>query len=394
MKKIVITSVQIVEVTGPSPADPDRPWPAQVNAARIYPEFRTFPKNPFGAGGSMTARYLRIGTDAGVEGIYGPIDAEVVAPLIAQIGPRLIGRDALAVTVTWDALDRVDRHARHGHFKMAMSAVDNALWDLRGRVFDAPVWQLLGGSARESIPAYASMLGTPLDEDSVVEQVRWAKGEGFEGQKWFLGDGPSDGEQGLRRNVDVARSVRRSIGDEADMMFDVFRGWDLAYAKAWTRRVEDLHPTWLEEPFLPSHFAAYAELHRATSVPLAAGEHLYDRNDLVPYLNDGILAVVQSDPEWCGGVTELVRICAMAELHAIPMIAHGHNIHAALHVAASQSPIVCPKVEYLVNIVPLRHFFEIDPPVAIGGSVDIPRRSGFGIELDSSKIEKSNTIQV
>jgi L-alanine-DL-glutamate epimerase-like enolase superfamily enzyme len=387
MRTILITAVEIIEVTGSAPPSRLSEWNAQVNAASIYDENRTRTTIPFGAGRAMTARYLRIGTDVGVEGLYGPIDAEAISPILQQIGPRLLGRDALAVTVTWDYLERIDRHARHGHYKFGMSAVDNALWDLRGKVFDAPVWQLLGGSSRQSIPAYASMLGTSLELERVSDQVAWAKAEGFAGQKWFLADGPADGAEGLTRNVNIARTVRESIGSEDDMMFDVFRGWDLAYAKAWTSRVAELVPTWLEEPFLPSHFAAYAELHRATPVPLAAGEHLYDRSDLVPYLDEGILAVVQSDPEWCGGVTELVRICSMAELGGVPMIAHGHNIHAALHVAASQSPALCPKVEYLVNIVPSRHHFEADPPVAVKGSVALPTRPGFGIHLDESKID-------
>lgn len=388
MHNMRITAVEIVEVQGPLPDTGLSGWTSQVHAASIYEDPSERNHRRMSAVPTITARYLRIGTSGDVEGFYGPIDLETLTPILGQIAPRLIGRDPLAVTVLWDMLARVDRHAAQGHYRMAVSAVDNALWDLRGRVFGAPVWQLLGGSLRDSIPAYASMLGTSLELDIVKERVVWAKSEGFSGQKWFLGDGPATGESGLRRNVEIARTVRDAIGEYDEMMFDVFRGWNLAYAKAWTKRVEELVPTWLEEPFLPMQLAAYAELHRYTSVPLAMGEHFYDRSAFVPYLDRGILAVAQADPEWCGGVTELVRIGAMAELSSVPLIAHGHNIHAALHVAASQSPLLCPKVEYLVNVVDIRHHFEVDPPRAVGGRISLPTRPGFGIMLDDVKVEK------
>ena len=109
---------------------------------------------------------------------------------------------------------------------------------------------------------------------------------------------------------------------------------------------------WLEEPFPPSQHASFAELHRRTTVPLSAGEHLYDRDDVLPFLREGTLGVLQTDPEWCGGVTELVRICGLAETFGVPVIPHGHGLHAALHVVASQSPGVCPMAEYLMRSVP------------------------------------------
>jgi L-alanine-DL-glutamate epimerase-like enolase superfamily enzyme len=255
------------------------------------------------------------------------------------------------------------------------------------------VWQLLGGSARERVPAYLSTLGTSLDPDVVRETAAAAKAEGFAGQKWFLADGPADGGAGLARNVEVAEVVRETVGFDTDIMFDVFMGWDLAYAKAWTKRVEALQPTWLEEPFGPNRYPAFVELHRSTSVPISAGEHLYDRGDLLPYLQDGILAAAQCDPEWCGGVTELLRLCAFADLFSVPVIPHGHGLHAALHVVASQSPATCPKAEYLGRTMPNRHHFVVDPPKPVNGSFALPSRPGFGIELDDPKIESRELLQ-
>jgi L-alanine-DL-glutamate epimerase-like enolase superfamily enzyme len=334
----------------------------------------------------LSSLYLRIDTDQGISGFYGPIDYEAAWPILDRYADFLIGQDALAGTIIWDKLERLDRHARHGHLKIAISAIDNALWDLRGKVYDAPVWQLLGGASRDRIPAYVSTLGTSLEPEAVAATAAELKAAGFDGQKWFFADGPGDGPDGLTRNVDLARTVRETVGPDFPIMFDAFMGWDLGYARAWVDRVRDLRPTWLEEVFLPNRVDAFVELHRSTGQPLSAGEHLYDRPDVLPFLQAGALAVVQCDPEWCGGVTELVRICALADSFTVPVIPHGHGLHAALHVVASQSPATCPKVEYLYRIMPNRHHFEANPLTPDGGSFGLPQRPGFGIELDESKI--------
>jgi L-rhamnonate dehydratase len=395
MPRFTITAVEIHVVSGPRPAAATgEPVQRQVNAVALYDRHRPPQRRAaVPAQGPLQSRYIRIGTDGGAEGFYGPIDPAVAWPVLEELRDVLIGQDALAGSAIWDILGRVDRHARGGHFKMAISAVDNALWDLRGRVFGAPVWQILGGSTRERIPAYASMLGTSLELDVVRERALETQEAGFRGQKWFLGDGPADGSVGLGRNVAVAETVRETLGRDTEIMFDVFRGWDLAYAIAWSQRVAHLLPTWLEEPFLPEKYPAFVALKRATTVPISAGEHLYDRADALPYLQDGLLAALQSDPEWCGGVTELTRICALAETFGVPVIPHGHGLHAALHVIASQSPDVCPKAEYLVRTMPGRHHFELNAPAPVNGSFALPDEPGFGIELDDSKIDERHLLQ-
>jgi L-rhamnonate dehydratase len=390
-----IAAVEVIVVKGPRPEPPAGAHQSQVNAlGGFYAEHRPTVTGgaPRPATGPAQSLYLRIATDRGAEGLYGPIDREVTWALLEQLAGFLIGQDALATSIVWDKLERLDRHARHGHLKMAISAVDNALWDLKGRVLGVPVWQLLGGSSRPRIPAYASMLGTSLESDVIHEKAAEIAADGFAGQKWFLSDGPGGGPEGMKRSVRVAEDVREAVGPDQQIMFDVFQGWDLAYARAWAQRVAPIQPTWLEEPFPPNRYPAFAELHRSTGIPLSAGEHLYDRADVLPYLNDGTLAAVQSDPEWCGGVTELVRICALAETFAVPVIPHGHGLHAALHVVASQSPATCPKIEYLVRSMPNRHHFEVSPPVPVGGTVALPQRPGFGIELDDAKIDERTLL--
>ncbi|MFB8267539.1 enolase C-terminal domain-like protein [Streptomyces sp. NPDC055955] len=385
-----ISSVRVLELITTLPEDPfPRGFPRQSRPASVYESCHLGPEGRPTPGGSRrkTSLYLEIGTTAGVTGRYGPIDREAVAPLADGMAASLLGLDTLAHSYIWDLLQRGNRHSRHGQHKIAISAVDNALWDVRGRMFGAPVWQLLGGSGRARIPAYASTLGTFHDDGEVERTAAELMDEGYTAQKWFFADGPGQGADGMDRNVALAEQARSAVGDHCALMFDAFMSWDLAYARQWCRRVERLRPDWLEEPFPPGAVPAYAQLRSSTAIPLATGEHLYDRHDVLPYLQQGLISVLQADPEWCGGVTDLLRMCAMAEPFGVAVIPHGHGIHAALHVVASQSPEVCPRVEYLVHHMPERHHFEADPPAPKGGTIALPTSPGFGIEFAEERIE-------
>jgi L-rhamnonate dehydratase len=271
MRTLRITSVEVHVVRGPAPEPPPGEKQRQVNMIAVYAEHRPPERGPAPVRAGVTeSRYLRIGTDLGAEGFYGPIDPETGWSIVHMLTDLLIGQDALAITIAWDKMERSNRHARHGHLKMAISAVDNALWDLRGRVYDAPVWQLLGGASRERIPAYASMLGTSL----VPEVAKATAAEGYAGQKWFLADGPGDGPEGMRRNVHLAEQLRDVLGPDYAIMYDVFQGWDLNYALEWARRVASTRPAWLEEPFPPNRYPAFVQLHRDGGIPISTGEHL------------------------------------------------------------------------------------------------------------------------
>jgi len=388
-----ISSVRMVELTATLPADPTG-FPPQSRPAGIHPGQHPGPGGWPAAPGPRrkSSRYLEIGTTVGVTGRYGPIDQEAVAPLAEGMAATLLGLDPMASTFVWDLLQRADRHSRHGDRKIAISAVDNTLCDLRGRLLGIPVWQLLGGSGRASVPAYASTLGTFHGDGEVERTAAELLDEGYTAQKWFFADGPGQGRDGMERNVALAERTRATVGHRSALMFDAFMSWDLRYAREWCSRVEHLNPDWLEEPFPAAAIPSFAQLRTSTTIPIATGEHLYDRYDLLPFLQQGLLGVLQVDPEWCGGVTDIVRMCAMAEPFGVAVIPHGHGIHAALHVVASQSPEVCPQVEYLYHHMPERHHFEIDTPAPKGGSIALPTRPGFGIELATDRIEASREM--
>jgi L-alanine-DL-glutamate epimerase-like enolase superfamily enzyme len=170
-------------------------------------------------------------------------------------------------------------------------------------------------------------------------------------------------------------------------MFDAFMGWSLDYANRWCKEVEQIRPRWIEEAFPPDKIQAFAELRRSTSVPVASGEHFYGRWEANDYLRAGAVSVVQADPEWCGGISELVKICHIASLYDAQVIPHGHSVHAALHVVASQSPATCPLVEYLWLKMQSYHHFEKNEPKPEAAHIrltDRPDRSPAGVETEGS----------
>lgn len=396
-KPLKIAAVEIWRFRGhrQTPRGADQQY--QVNPLYIYDDLRPKPyadsPHPASENATATALYLKIGTDAGVDGFYGPIDREAAIVVQEQLRPFLIGKDALAQETLWDQQYRSNRHSRRGHFLMAISAVDNTLWDLRGRYFKTPVYRLLGGPTRSSVEAYASCLGYSLEPDKVQMRAAEVKKQGYRHQKWFLAYGPGDGREGLRKNVDVVRLLREAVGEDTELMFDVYSGWDLTYALDWAKQVERYRPRWIEEATQAEKIDSFAQLRNRTSIPVASGEHIQGRWEVYDYLKAGALSVIQCDPEWCGGTTELQKICTLASLFDVPVIPHGHSLHAALHLIASQSPAVCPLAEYLILKMRSYYHFEKNPPVIQNARFALPDTPGYGIELDDSKVESRELMR-
>jgi L-alanine-DL-glutamate epimerase-like enolase superfamily enzyme len=395
-RPVKITAVEVWEVRGHRQTVRGVDQQYQVNPLYIYDELRPAPyrdsATPAATNAPVNALYLKIGTDAGAEGFYGPIDKEVAIVVDEQLRPFLMGKDALAQEKLWDQLYRSNRHARRGFYLMAISAVDNTLWDLRGRYFKTPVYRLLGGPTRSTVEAYASCLGYSLEPDKAQSRAVQVKSEGFRYQKWFLAYGPGDGPEGLRKNVELVRLLREAVGEDIELMFDVYSGWDLGYALEWARQVERYRPRWIEEATQAEKIDSFAQLRKGTTIPIASGEHIQGRWEVYDYLKEGALSVVQCDPEWCGGTSELQKICAVASLFDVPVIPHGHSLHAALHVIASQSPAVCPLAEYLILKMKSYYHFEKNPPVLAGAHFALPDTPGYGIELDDAKVESREQI--
>jgi L-alanine-DL-glutamate epimerase-like enolase superfamily enzyme len=392
-----IAAIEIWQVKGHHDSARGVDQQYQVNPLFIYDDLRPKPyqdaANPTTSKAATSAIYLKIKTDAGAEGFYGPIDKEVAIVIDQQLRPFLMGKDALAGEKLWDQMYRSNRHSRRGFFLMAISAIDNTLWDLRGRYFNTPVYRLLGGPTRQSVEAYASCLGYSLEPEKAQARAVQVKKDGYRYQKWFLAYGPGDGYDGLKKNVEIVRLLREAVGEDTELMFDVYSGWNLAYALEWAKQVERYRPRWIEEATQAEKIGSFAELHKGTTIPVASGEHIQGRWEVYDYLKEGALGVVQCDPEWCGGASELIKICSLASIFDVPVIPHGHSLHAALHVIASQSPAVCPLAEYLILKMRSYYHFEKNAPQPERAHFTLSDRPGYGIEWDDAKVESRELLK-
>lgn len=331
--------------------------------------------------------YLTIETDEGVDGVAGPLERlEFAAVIDRQLRPLLIGEDPLAHERLWDKMYRLLVHGRKGLEMQALSAVDVALWDIKGRWAGVAVHRLLGGPTRGSLPVYASNLGYPIDPEQAADVARAERAEGFRAQKWFLRYGPRRGLEGMRHNVETAQAVRAAMGDEADLMIDAWMSWTVPYARAMAERLEVVRPRWLEEPLMPDLIGSTAELRRMLSIPIATGEHEYTRWGIFELLKAGAADVIQADTYWAGGITEMLKIGTLCSLYGVPLIPHGLSVPANVQLIASQPASLYPMVEYLVQWNVISQFFWKEPVLPVHGDITVPDRPGIGVDLDESKI--------
>jgi len=391
-----IADVRCFKVRGP--AAPSLIAERQIGMLDIYPEYAARTVTPRSVesqqGAKADAIYVEVEADDGTVGLFGPIFPETAYLILLKLRSHLIGQDPLATERLWDVMYRQDRHAREGNQMMAISAVDNALWDLKGKHFGLPVYRLLGGPTREKIDCYASMLGHPLDLDKVTERAQWAVEQGFKAQKWFFKYGPIHGLAGMARNVDLVRTVREAVGPDIEIMFDCWMGWDLTYTIRLLERIEEYRPRWVEEAVPADRTDDFAAIKASSRIPLSTGEHEYTRWGFQKLLQADAIDVIQADPDWCGGITELVKICTLASAYGRVVIPHGHSIHAAVHVVASQSPYVCPMAETLLLALPGKQQFHTEAMMPQGGSIPLPTAPGLGFSLDESKVESRTPISV
>jgi L-rhamnonate dehydratase len=368
-----------------------------IRPADVYHKYRAMgpevlPKTDDGAYRIETF-FVEIESDEGVVGIGGPIPREQAFLIDTDLRPHLIGADPLAHELVWDTLYRVSVHGRKGLTMMAISAVDCALWDLKGRYFKAPVYRLLGGPTRSEIRAYASALGYSVEPDRAAERARELIRQGYTATKWFFRNGPADGPQGMVRNAQLVSALRGAIGDEVDLMLDCWMSWDVPYTVAMAERLEDYEPRWLEEPVLPDKIESYAAIRRQISIPISGGEHEYTRWGLKALMDAEAVDVLQPDIYWAGGITEMLKICAVASTYDLPVIPHGHSTPASAHLIASQSPSVCPLLEYLVKWNEIHQFFLKTPLKPVSGVVRIPETPGLGMDLDEARIESQRVVR-
>ncbi len=384
-----ITHVRVFQVEGVLEHQGDFWEERLIRPIDIYPEHKVQPGTegvqPLSPGTyRIVSNFIEIGTDAGITGIGGPMPLEQAFIVERMLKPLLLGHDPLATERIWDRMYRALVHGRKGVEMMAISVVDCALWDLKGKWANAPVYTLLGGPTRSEIPAYASMLGYSLDPELAHERAQEVVRQGYGATKWFFRDGPTDGVAGIHRNVRLAKTLREAVGPDVDIMLDCWMSWDVPYTLQMSKRLEEYHPRWLEEPVLPDKIAQYAEIRANSRVHISGGEHEYTRWGHKALLDARAVDVLQPDVHWAGGISEMMKITALASAYDVPVIPHG-NSAGTIHVLAAWPETTCPLMEYLFKWNEITPFFFKNPLRPVNGIVTLPTAPGLGVELDPDK---------
>jgi L-alanine-DL-glutamate epimerase-like enolase superfamily enzyme len=393
---VKISEVRLVQVSGTMSFEGEFWEERLIRPIDVYPEFKAEGPSHLPRAGEgryrMQSIFVELHTDDGPTGIGGPISLDQAFIIDTSLRPFIEGADALAHEVLWDKLYRASVHGRKGVTMLAISAVDCAMWDLKGRWANAPVYRLLGGPTRTEIPAYASALGYSIEPARAAERARAFVEQGYRASKWFFRNGPADGRSGMERNVELVRTLRQAVGPDVDIMLDCWMSWDVAYTVEMAERLEEFRPRWIEEPVLPDKIESYAAIRRQVAIPISGGEHEYTRWGLKQLMDAEAVDVLQPDIYWAGGITEMLKICALASTYDLPVIPHGHSTPASAHLIASQPVSTCPLLEYLIKWNEVHQFFLKSPLKPDNGVVRLPDTPGIGMDLDDSKIDERRTL--
>jgi L-alanine-DL-glutamate epimerase-like enolase superfamily enzyme len=318
---------------------------------------------------------VRVRDTGGAEGVgytytVGTGGAAVVALLARDLTPLLVGRDAERIEAIWQAMWWALHYGGRGGAQMlAISAVDIALWDLRARRQETPLWRMLGGFDPR-VPCYAGGIDLDFPLDALLRQTDEHHARGFRAIKMKVGR-PS-----LREDVERVRAMRAHLGPDVPLMVDANMRWSVDEAIRAARALAEFSPTWLEEPTVPDDVPGHVRIVRDGGLPIAAGENLRTLHEFRALIAAGGVTFPEPDVTNCGGVTAFMKVCHLAEAFNLPVTSHGaHDVTVHLLAAA-------PNRSYLEA-----HGFGLDrfiaTPLRIEDGLAIaPDRPGHGIDFD------------
>ena len=357
--------------------------------------------SPYGSGASLgqplgvkSIGLIRIYTNIGVSGlgetyaaVYMP---ELLKPIVKQLESYLLGRKVGDDSIVKDLVN-IPFIGRDGLLRSVSSAVETALWDIRGKILDKPAWLLLGNDqVRDRVPVYASSGTAAYSPDEISQDVEDILSHGFKSYKMRVGY--LDWQQDLKR----VRSARDALGS-FDLMLDAIMGtirptWDLKYAIKCANELVDYDIRWLEEPLHPDDISGLAELRRNCSVPIAAGEAYSGTSDYQYILDQSAVDVLQFDATHSGGISQCIELAEKGMEAGMSTAVHvwGSAVAMAANACVALASENVTTLEY--PMVPLEvsdHMWICKPKIVdgvwLGEGSDAP---GIGVELTDSVIEK------
>jgi L-alanine-DL-glutamate epimerase-like enolase superfamily enzyme len=322
--------------------------------------------------------FVRVTTDTGLTGygLTGGIQRFATKELInRQIAPLLVGQDPLTTERHWHSLFRaLNPRAQTGVWSSAVSAVDIALWDLKGKHFREPVWRLLGG-ANQTVQAYVTFGLLEYTREQLVEAAKQFAAEGHDKLKMVVA---VNGAQDPAEDAARVRAVREAVGDGVELMVDANYLFAFPHALDLCKRIEGYGITWFEEPVYGNDARLLANLRRQTRIPIAAGQnegHKWRHRELLVH---EAVDVIQPNVVWVGGYTEALKVAAMAQAFNIPIANGGGWPHHNMHLIAGVSNGW--RVEFHLVMWRVGEAIFQDPPKPSRGMVTLPERPGLGLE--------------
>lgn len=337
---------------------------------------------------------VKITTDSGLVGWgegYGP--ADVLQSGIKFLEPILLGRNPIEQEPIWfDMYRKTFDYARRGVLVASISAIDIALWDIKGKAMNLPVSVLLGGQHRKQVTPYATGLyfsdSSDLTKD-LADEARHYVQQGFKAIKMKVG-------LSIERDILHVKEVRNAIGPDIRLMVDSNHAYSLREATELARKIEPFDIGWFEEPISPEFYQQYRELRDKTSIPIAGGECEYLRYGFLELLKNQCVDILQIDICGAGGLTEAKRVAALSSSFGVEIVPHtwgtGIAFHTALHFISNLEPVpgrlISPDfyIEYDRSQNGIRESLSSPAIKMTDGYIEIPQKPGLGIEVNEEAL--------
>jgi L-alanine-DL-glutamate epimerase-like enolase superfamily enzyme len=333
---------------------------------------------------------VRITTDQGLEGIgvtYHEVGGEATKAIIQyNMAPKLIGRDPFETEVIWQEFFHYLRGVgRKGLMFCALSAIDIALWDLKGKILDMPLYRLLGGN-NPRVPVYSSGGWTSYSDDELVDETKAMVGRGYSVIKIKVG---VEGGRNPRRDIRRVRKVREAIGPDIGLLLDANNCWDAATAVQFANNIRDCDIMFFEEPVFADDIPGLARFKRGTDIPLATGELEYTKFGVRDLVLNEAADIIQVDVTRVGGYTEALKVAAISQAWNLKFAPHAmENIHIHL-VSAVPNALFLERLILFEEIT--AHVYR-NAPLPVDGYMTIPDSPGLGLELNMDFIRDHDEL--
>ncbi|KMK97193.1 galactonate dehydratase [Rossellomorea marisflavi] len=343
--------------------------------------------------------FLKIETDEGITGWGEPViegKAATVKAAVEELMQTLIGKDPARIEDHWNMMYRSGFYRGGPILMSAIAGIDQALWDIKGKFYDAPVHQLLGGACRDSIKVYSWIGGDrPSDVGKAAKEV---VDRGFEAIKMNGTEELQyiDSHQKIDQVLERVAAIRESVGPYVGIGIDFHGRVHKPMAKILAKELEQFRPMFIEEPVLPENNEALREIAGHTNIPIATGERMFSRWQFKPLLTDGYVDIIQPDLSHAGGITECKKIISMAEAFDVAVAPHCPlgpiALAACLQVDATSHNAVIQEqslgIHYNVGSDLLDYIVDKDVFRYENGFVEIPQGPGLGIEVNEEVVRK------